>query len=70
METQPKMLQSSVYVPVREVAFLFDVQMNWDQAKKIVSYQVGANTYHIAVYPEKMLNKPKVSVAKKSMNAG
>lgn len=70
METQPKMLQSAVYVPVREVAFLFDVEMNWNQAKKIVSYQVGANTYHIAVYPEKMLNKPKVAVTKKSMNAG
>ena len=38
MDTQPKMLQNSVYVPVREVAFLFDVPMNWDQQKKVVTY--------------------------------
>lgn len=70
MDTQPKMLQNAVYVPVREVAFLFDVPMNWDQAKKEVSYQVGTNTYKISVYPEQVINKPKVAVAKKTINAG
>lgn len=70
MDTQPKMLQNAVYVPVREVAFLFDVPMNWDQVKKEVSYQVGANAYQVAVYPEKVLNKPKVAVAKKTVNLG
>lgn len=70
MDTQPKMLQSAVYVPVREVAFLFDVAMNWDQAKKQVSYQVGANTYKVSVYPEAIINKPKVSVMKKKVSAG
>ncbi|AWE06348.1 copper amine oxidase [Lysinibacillus sp. 2017] len=70
MDTQPKMLQNSVYVPVREVAYLFNVPMNWDQVKKMISYQVGAHTYKVSVYPESTINKPKVSVTKKSMNAG
>jgi exopolysaccharide biosynthesis protein len=69
MDTQPKMLQNSVYVPVREVAYLFDVPMNWNQQKKIVTYQVKDHTYSISVYPETVLNKPKVSVSKKTLNA-
>lgn len=70
MDTQPKMLQNAVYVPVREVAFLFDVPMNWNQATKEVSYKVGANTYKVSVYPESVINKSKVTVSKKNMNAG
>lgn len=70
MDTQPKMLQNTVYVPVREVAFLFDVPMNWDQVKKQVSYQLGETKYTISVYPEKLLNAPKVSIAKKTLNTG
>ena len=70
MDTQPKMLQNSVYVPVREVAYLFDAPMNWNQQKKVVTYQVGHNTYSVSVYPEAIINKPKVSVSKKTMNAG
>lgn len=70
MDTQPKMIQNAVYVPVREVAFLFDVTMKWDQTKKELSYQVKSNTYKIAAYPEAVINKPKISVTKKSMSAG
>lgn len=70
MDTQPKMIQGAVYVPVREVAFLFDTPMNWNQAKKEVSYQVGENTYQVSVYPEQVLSKPKVAVTKKTVNAG
>ena len=70
MDTQPKMLQNSVYVPVREVAFLFDAPMNWDQKKKVVTYQVGNHTYSVSVYPENIIKKQKVSVSKKTMNAG
>lgn len=70
MDTQPKMIHGAVYVPVREVAFLFDTPMNWNQAKKEVSYQVGENTYQVSVYPEQVLKKPKVAVTKKTVNAG
>lgn len=70
MDTQPKMIQGAVYVPVREIAFLFDTPMNWNQAKKEVSYQVGENTYQVSVYPEQVLSKQKVAATKKTVNAG
>ncbi|MGE7020664.1 phosphodiester glycosidase family protein [Solibacillus cecembensis] len=70
MDTQPKMVHNAVYVPVREVAFLFDVPMTWNQVNRQVSYQVGENTYKISAYKEAVVNKPKVSVKKKSINAG
>ncbi|ATP39042.1 copper amine oxidase [Solibacillus sp. R5-41] len=70
MDTQPKMVHNAVYVPVREVAFLFDVPMAWDQVNRQVSYQVGENTYKISAYKEAVVNRQKVSVTKKSLNAG
>ena len=70
MDVQPKMIQGTVYVPVRDVGFLFNTTVSWDSTQQQVEFKVGDILHKIAAYDEKIVNKPKVSTENKVVNAG
>lgn len=68
MDVQPKMIQSSVYVPVKYIGTLFDATMTWNQQKQQVEFTVKDQFFTIPSFPEAIVKKPKVSVTTKMMS--
>lgn len=67
MDAQPKIINSTVYVPVREIGFLFNTPITWNKEKQQVEYTVDHSLNTIPVYPETIAKKPKVQVTKQSV---
>ncbi|MDN4493553.1 phosphodiester glycosidase family protein [Ureibacillus aquaedulcis] len=70
MDSQPKIINSTVYVPVREIGFLFNTPIKWNNEKQQVEFTVNSSLYTIPVFREAIVKKPKVQVAKKSVAVG
>lgn len=70
MDSQPKIINSTVYVPVREIGFLFNTPISWNKEKQQVEFTVDNSLNSIPVYSESIVKKPKVQVTKQSLKAG
>ncbi len=68
MDSIPKVINNTVYVPLRDVGFLFDTTMNWNQQKQQVEFDVDGQPFSIPVFSETIVKKPKVSYSKQNIS--
>ncbi|RUL57107.1 phosphodiester glycosidase family protein [Lysinibacillus antri] len=69
MDSIPKVINNSVYVPLRDVGFIFNTPVNWNQQKGQVEFEVNGQPIHIPVYAETFVKRPKVSYTKQTISA-
>lgn len=70
MDSQPKIINSAVYVPVKEIGFLFNTPISWNKEKQQVEFTVDHSLYTIPVYQEAIVEKPKIQVLNQSIKVG
>ncbi|WP_052130262.1 phosphodiester glycosidase family protein [Ureibacillus sinduriensis] len=70
MDSQPKMINSAVYVPVKEIGYLFNTPISWNKEKQQIEYTVDHSLYTLPVYGEAVVGKAKIQVKNQSIKVG
>ena len=65
MNTKPRVIRGSVYVPARDIANILGVEIEWLGETSEVKFTDGTETFIVSTYWESMLSKEKVTYTNK-----